>query len=102
MTVRLHILKIWPEFLHEIINGNNTASLRKADRDYRVGDWVELRGYDANLERYTASAARCEITHIVAPGHPVFPPVLKDYVLLSLRHTPFPNDTDVQVIEPKE
>lgn len=44
-NVRVHNLKVWPEFFDEIMAGNKTFEIRYNDRDYRVGDLLVLREF---------------------------------------------------------
>lgn len=40
---RHHVLKAWPQFFEAVGDGSKTFEARRADRDYQVGDSVELR-----------------------------------------------------------
>lgn len=42
----LHSLKSWPMFFDSVKDGTKTFELRKLDRDYHVGDMLELREWD--------------------------------------------------------
>lgn len=43
----IHDLKIERSYLLEIIEGRKTFEIRKNDRDYHIGDYLDLREYDA-------------------------------------------------------
>ena len=46
----IHRLKIKPDYLKAIIEGNKTFEIRKNDRDFKVGDRVCL--FDEDSQRY--------------------------------------------------
>lgn len=43
---RIHRLKTDPEVFEEVASGRKPFELRRADRDYQVGDVLELHEYD--------------------------------------------------------
>ena len=47
--MRIHVLKIWPSFFQEMIDGKKPFEVRKNDRDFRVGDVLKLLAYDPDL-----------------------------------------------------
>ncbi|MBO0962511.1 DUF3850 domain-containing protein [Neobacillus sp. MM2021_6] len=57
-----HDLKILPEYFSAVREGLKTFEIRKNDRDYQVGDTVELLEYDR--DHYTGDSLLCEITYI--------------------------------------
>ena len=57
----IHVLKEYPEFFEDVISGRKTFEVRKADRDFKVGDLLALNEYNPNAEKYTN---RCCIVHI--------------------------------------
>ena len=42
---KTHSLKTWPEFWDEVFVGNKTFEVRKNDRDFKIGDVLELKRY---------------------------------------------------------
>lgn len=57
-----HHLKITPEFFDAQIRGNKNFEIRKNDRDYHTGDYLDLREWDG--ERYTGRRWHVYITFI--------------------------------------
>jgi hypothetical protein len=60
-----HDLKIWPEYFDPLIEHRKTFELRKADRDYKEGDTLNLKEWDPKTEKYTGLEAEVEITYIL-------------------------------------
>jgi len=58
-----HELKVLPKYYKEILSGRKTFELRKNDRNYMVGDIVELKEWDG---KYTGHHTKREITYILA------------------------------------
>ncbi len=44
-----HELKIWPQWYREVAVGNKTFEVRKNDRNFRDGDIVLLKEWDAEF-----------------------------------------------------
>lgn len=59
----IHELKILPEFFEAVLIGKKTCELRKADRNFAVGDLIKLNEWDG--EHYTGRNIVREITHII-------------------------------------
>jgi hypothetical protein len=49
----VHVLKCWPEFFQSVKSGAKPFEIRKADRNYMVGDYLELHEYDPKTEQFT-------------------------------------------------
>ncbi len=81
---KTHNLKTRPEHFRDVLLGIKKAELRRADRDFAIGDSLCLNEYgesehDANLVGFTGAFIFVRITHITdvsewAPG----------YVMLSI------------------
>jgi hypothetical protein len=83
MNVRAHRIKCWPEFFRAVKNGDKTCEVRKADRDYRVGDFLMLIEFDPKKDAATGDYTTAKITHILTPADP--PRGLMDgFVVLSI------------------
>lgn len=63
-----HRLKTWPEFFAAVLSGAKTAEIRKADRDYQVGDTLILAEWDNDAQEYTGREVVKLITHRLDGG----------------------------------
>lgn len=59
----LHTLKIQSRYFKDVVSGLKTFEIRKNDRDYEVGDTLELEEIDSNFE-YTGEDCYVEVTYI--------------------------------------
>lgn len=81
--LRVHKLKTWPKYFDLVKRGLKPYELRKADRDFRVGDCLELVEFDPDTDRHTGRRHYVEISHILTAADP--PRGLIDgYVVLGL------------------
>lgn len=71
-----HDLKTWPEFFEAVTAGGKTFELRKDDRGFRVGDFLRLKEWRRDAERYTGREIVTRVNYLVAgpafglePGH---------------------------------
>lgn len=78
---KIHELKTWPEFFHEVFMGHKTFEVRYNDRDFKKGDCVILNEYDPKLEVYTGRKMARGISYILKGGE--FG-INEGYVVLSL------------------
>lgn len=62
---RIHELKTWPEFFQAIKHGFKTWELRKNDRDYQLGDYLNLREYNPITKEYTKDKLLKRVNYIV-------------------------------------
>ncbi len=60
----LHTLKILPEYFAAVKNGSKTAEFRIDDRDFRIGDVLELKEWKVRKEEFSGRSIRKPITHI--------------------------------------
>lgn len=59
----LHTLKIQSKYFVDVISGLKTFEIRKNDRDYEIGDVLELEEIDTDFE-YTGGSCYREVTYI--------------------------------------
>jgi hypothetical protein len=82
--MRAHKIKCWPEPYAAIERGDKTCELRKADRDYRVSDYLMLMEFVPSTDSLTGKYLFREITHILT-GDVVPRALLDGFVVLSIR-----------------
>jgi len=75
--MKTHELKILPEHFLPVLDGLKLAELRKADRDYQVGDKLILMEWNGE---YTGDACTRLITHVADVSA-----YLPGYALLSMK-----------------
>lgn len=61
---RVHRIKSWPISFDAILEGAKTFDLRVNDRDYRVGDYVDLHKFDPNNGVFMGESQMRKITFI--------------------------------------
>lgn len=74
--LRVHDLKVWPEHFDAVLSGSKPYDVRRADRDFQIGDVLLLREWrpESSAEGlgalfddapgYTGRAANAEITSL--------------------------------------
>jgi len=83
----IHSLKSWPKFFDPISAGLRMHELRRNDRDFRVGDRIELREFDPEMNLYTGRKCLVMITSITSAGEPCAVSEIaldKDFCILSV------------------
>ncbi len=65
----IHELKTWPKYYLAIIDGNKNFEVRKADRDFKVGDTLLLQEYDPEKKEYTGEEVYARVTYILQGGN---------------------------------
>jgi hypothetical protein len=68
-----HTLKIWPGEFLAVCEGRKTHEVRRADRNFKVGDSLILKewvpeGEDLSIGRFTDRAVLRKITYITPGG----------------------------------
>jgi len=64
ISMTIHPLKTLPQYFWAVVRGDKTYELRRDDRDFRVGDLIELHEWTP-LGGYTGRTQAVEITHIL-------------------------------------
>lgn len=64
----IHELKTWPQFFEAIVRQTKTFELRKDDRNFEVGDILELNEYDPNSETFTGRYEHRRVTYKLDGG----------------------------------
>jgi hypothetical protein len=81
-----HELKCHPHFFAAIAAGKKTFEIRRNDRDYRVGDMLNLREYDPTFGNTGRTLAGLEVVYIMLAED--FPAILPGFVIMGLRGVP--------------
>lgn len=63
-----HDIKIDPQFFTPVATRQKPYEVRKNDRDYKVGDTLNLLEYDRKLEQYTGRRILARVTYLVQGG----------------------------------
>ena len=78
----LHDLKTLPKYFEAVKDGDKTFEVRKDDRDFQVGDYVNLREWNGE---YTGNSFVRQITYILGRNEDEKIYVPKDYVILGIK-----------------
>ena len=60
----IHELKTWSEYFYPISNGKKQFEIRINDRDYKVGDILDLKEYNPNNDLYSGREIRVYVTYV--------------------------------------
>lgn len=77
--MKVHNLKIKPQYFKDVVSGIKTFEVRKNDRNFKVGDLMVLETYDN--EQFTGGFVNTEITYIL--DDPKY--CKKGYVILGFK-----------------
>lgn len=66
----IHELKTWPEYFEEVFMGHKPFEVRKNDRDFRVGDTLILKEFEAGSTNYgyTGREMARTVTYVLQGG----------------------------------
>lgn len=62
--MKVHKLKILPEYYNAQIEGKKNFEIRKNDRNFQIGDWLLLKEYNPKIKKFTERKVMVEITYI--------------------------------------
>lgn len=80
--VKVHELKIAPEYFRAVKEGKKTFEIRKNDRNFKVGEYIDLREYSGD-KGYTGNRLCLKIVYMIESDW--FPQGLKDgYCVLGI------------------
>ena len=68
--MRIHVLKSWPRFFSQLVAGDRTHELRRNDRDFRIGDLLELHEFEPTTRRYTGRVCTLVVRSITSVAEP--------------------------------
>ena len=66
--MKAHKLKTWPEYFEPIETGEKTFEVRFNDRNFKVGDRLDLQEWIPKTKRYTGRWAVRYVTYILPGG----------------------------------
>lgn len=76
-----HDLKCWPEPYQAIVDGLKTFEWRRDDRNFRVGDRLNLREWDPATKKYTGRRTTAEVIYLLRDAFEV----PRGFVVMSIR-----------------
>lgn len=80
--VKVHELKIVPEYFRAVKEGKKKFEIRKNDRNFKVGEYIDLREYSGD-KGYTGNRLCLKIVYMIESD--LFPQGLKDgYCVLGI------------------
>lgn len=81
-----HALKTWPAYFQAIESGSKRFEVRKADRNFKVGDRILLQEYNSTEKVYTGKEWDGVITFLM--DDPEF--VKKGFVVFGIKEYDLP------------
>lgn len=77
--MKVHELKTVNPYFEKVWNGDKTFEVRKNDREFKEGDKVFLKEYDAENDSYSNRVVIGRILYILSD----YPSIEKDHVVFS-------------------
>lgn len=65
-----HDLKAWPEYFEAVRSGKKDFEIRKNDRNFQIGDHVNLQEWDPEKKNFTGAHVSVQIKYITDFGQP--------------------------------
>lgn len=88
--MKTHQLKCHPHFFAAIAAGKKTFEIRRNDRDYRVGDVLDLREFDPTFGNTGRRLSGLDVVYIMTAED--FPAIMPGFVIMGLRGVPAMHD----------
>lgn len=63
--IKIHELKIWPEFYDDVEKGIKLSELRVNDRDYQPGDVIKFQEWSPDTKEYTERETYKVVQHVI-------------------------------------
>jgi len=92
--MKVHQLKTWPIFFEAVLNGTKTFEFRLNDRNFQVGDKLDLMEYDPDAEGYTGRHCHRFVSYVL-DANPFFD--FKGHVILGLKPVEIPEISDMEI-----
>lgn len=93
---KAHSLKIESRYLDAVGDGAKAFEVRKADRDFRVGDILQLREWNAERQAFGSRSIVCVISYILGGEEAAKFGIVPGYCVLGIKlpanHCWPPND----------
>lgn len=103
---RVHRIKVWPVYYEAIESGEKTFDLRVADRDYRIGDYVQLHAFDPLNSVYLGHKMYRKITYMMKLNVREVAGLSMSGACFVLAYAPFapyePVDGPDEIVEPAD
>ena len=61
-----HDLKTWPEYFQAVRDGRKPFELRFNDRDFQVGDILNLQEFEPMTQAFTGETERVVVSYVLA------------------------------------
>lgn len=81
--MKVHDLKVWPAAYRAVADGYKNFELRKNDRYFQIGDWLNLKEWDPVVEEYSGYETQRMVRYIFDPSEWPFFGLAKGYVILG-------------------
>ena len=78
-----HKLKVWSDYMDDLLNGKKTFELRFNDRNFQVGDILILEEYDKEKKEYLGKSLKVEVTYLL--DNKVFDAIKDGFVVMSIK-----------------
>lgn len=62
---KIHVLKTWPKYFQSIKHGFKTFEIRRDDRNFQLGDYLELKEWNPDEEKYTGDKLLKRVNYIM-------------------------------------
>lgn len=61
---KIHVLKCWPDFFSDVQDGSKTFEFRKDDRDFQIGDLLDLHEFDPETQKKSGRSQLVLVTYV--------------------------------------
>lgn len=65
---KVHCLKTWPDYYKFVRSGQKKFEVRKYDRNFNVGDILELQEWSPETRQYTGNFTRVQVVYFLTGG----------------------------------
>ena len=78
-----HKLKVWSEYMDDLLNGKKSFEVRLNDRNFQVGDILILEEYDKEKKEYLSRNLSVEVTYLL--NNKVFDAIKEGFVVMAIK-----------------